>query len=188
MTNKWQNGGTTKKNPNHTSPNENYFVPCICLRAIWHMHGSMWRATRMTRDRKRIVVAHCVIALWRHYYYALAKFYCRGRVEGHFSGYPSHKTYTCEFPCICLMVWHMHGTMYRVTSIHSAYSNVARHIAPCICHTIRHIHGNDVISRASVSYYYANCVPCLCLNSTYVSYHTSCNNPRGLSVSLVSSY
>jgi len=25
--------------------NENYVVPCICLRAIWHMHGSMWRAT-----------------------------------------------------------------------------------------------------------------------------------------------
>jgi len=32
------------KNPNHTSLNENYVVPCICLRAIWHMHGSMWRA------------------------------------------------------------------------------------------------------------------------------------------------
>ena len=73
------------------------------------MHGSMWRATRMTRARKRIIVALCVIALWRHYYYALAKFYCRGRVEGHFSGYPSHKTYTCQslfhetfsplFPC-----------------------------------------------------------------------------------------
>jgi len=29
-------------------------------------------------------------------FYALAKFYCRGRVEGHFSGYPSHKTYTCQ--------------------------------------------------------------------------------------------
>jgi len=56
----------------------------------------MWRSMRMTRDRKRIIVAHCVIALWRHYYYALAKFYCRGRVEGHFSGYPSHKTYTCQ--------------------------------------------------------------------------------------------
>jgi len=52
--------------------------------------------TRMTRDRKRIIVAHCVMALWRHYYYALAKFHCRGRVEGHFSGYPSHKTYTCQ--------------------------------------------------------------------------------------------
>jgi hypothetical protein len=52
--------------------------------------------SRMTGDRKRIIVAHCVIALWRHYYYALAKFYCRGRVEGHFSGYPSHKTYTCQ--------------------------------------------------------------------------------------------
>ena len=64
-------------------------VPCICLRAIWHMHGSMWRATWMTRDRKRIIVAHCVIALWRHY--------CRGCVEGHFSGYPSHKTYTCQY-------------------------------------------------------------------------------------------
>ena len=76
--------------------NENYVFPCICLRAIWHMHGSMWRATRMTRERKRIIVVHCVIALWRHYYYALAKFYCRGRVEGHFSGYPSHKTYTCQ--------------------------------------------------------------------------------------------
>ena len=25
--------------------NENYVVPCICLRAIWHMHGSMWHAT-----------------------------------------------------------------------------------------------------------------------------------------------
>ena len=86
-----------RKNPNHTSLNENYVVPCICLRAIWHMHGSMWRATRMTRDRKRIIVAHCVIVLWRHYYYALAKFYCRGRVEGHFSGYPSHKTYTCQY-------------------------------------------------------------------------------------------
>ena len=85
-----------KKNPNHTSLNENYVVPCICLRAIWHMHDSMWRATRMTRDLKRIIVAHCLIALWRHYYYALAKFYCRGRVEGHFSGYPSHKTYTCQ--------------------------------------------------------------------------------------------
>ena len=84
-----------KKNPNHTSLNENY-VPCICLRAIWHMHGLMWRATRMTRDRKRTIVAHCVIALWHHYYYALAKFYCQGRVEGHFSGYPSHKTYTCQ--------------------------------------------------------------------------------------------
>ena len=34
-----------KKNPNHTSFNQNYVVPCICLRAIWHMHGSMWRAT-----------------------------------------------------------------------------------------------------------------------------------------------
>jgi len=77
------------KNPNHTSLNENYVVPCICLRAIWHMHGSMRRATRMTRDRKRIIVAHCVIALWRHY--------CRGSVEGHFSGYPSHKTYTCQY-------------------------------------------------------------------------------------------
>jgi len=79
---------TEKKNPNHTSLNENYVVPCICLRVIWHRHGSMWRATRMTRDRKRIIVAHCVIALWRHY--------CRGCVEGHFSGYPSHKTYTCQ--------------------------------------------------------------------------------------------
>jgi len=84
------------KNPNHTSLNENYVVPCVCLRAIWHMHGSMWCATRMTRDRKRIIVAHSVIALWRHYYYALAKFYCRGRVEGNFNGYPSHKTYTCQ--------------------------------------------------------------------------------------------
>jgi len=63
----------------------------------WHMHGSMWCATRMTRDRKRIIVAHCVIALWRHYYYGLAKFYCRGHVEGHFSGFPSHKTYTCQY-------------------------------------------------------------------------------------------
>ena len=27
------------------SLNENYVVPCICLRAIWHMYGSMWRAT-----------------------------------------------------------------------------------------------------------------------------------------------
>ena len=87
----------TSQIENHTSLNENYVVPCICLRAIWHMHGSMWRATRMTRDRKRIIVAHCVIALWRHYYYALAKFYCRGRVEGNFSGHPSHKTYTCQY-------------------------------------------------------------------------------------------
>jgi len=77
-----------KINPNRTSLNENYIVPCICLRAIWHTHGSMWRATRMTRDRKHIIVAHCVIALWRHY--------CWGHVEGHFSGYPSHKTYTCQ--------------------------------------------------------------------------------------------
>jgi len=53
------------------------------------MHGSMSRAMRMTRDRKRIIVAHCVIALWHHY--------CRGGVEGHFSGYPSHKTYTCQY-------------------------------------------------------------------------------------------
>ena len=84
------------KNPNHTSLNENYVIPCICLRAIWHMYGSMWRATWMTHDQKRIIMAHCVIKLWRHYYYALAKFYCRGRVEGHFSGYPNHKTYTCH--------------------------------------------------------------------------------------------
>ena len=48
-----------KKNPNHTSLNENYVVPCICLTAIWHMHGSMWHATRMTRDRKRIVLSRC---------------------------------------------------------------------------------------------------------------------------------
>ena len=25
-----------RKNPNHTSLHENYVVPCICLRAIWH--------------------------------------------------------------------------------------------------------------------------------------------------------
>ena len=78
-----------------TSLNENYVVPYICLRAIWHMHGSMWRATRMTRDRKRIIVAHCVIALWRHY--------CLDRVEGHFSGYPSHKTYTCQYYLLCFV-------------------------------------------------------------------------------------
>jgi len=54
----------------------------------YDVHGSMWRATWMTRDQKRIIVAHCVITLWHHY--------CRGRVEGHFSGYPSHKTYTCQ--------------------------------------------------------------------------------------------
>jgi len=30
-----------EKNPNHTSLNENYVVPCICLRALWHMHGWM---------------------------------------------------------------------------------------------------------------------------------------------------
>jgi len=41
--------------------------------------------------------AHCVIALWRHYYHALSKFYCRDHVKGHFSGYPSHKTYTCHY-------------------------------------------------------------------------------------------
>jgi len=68
-----------------------------------HDHYSISRGTngcidvqfssRMTRDLKRIIVTLCVIALWRHYYYALAKFYCWGRVEGHFSGYPSHKTY-----------------------------------------------------------------------------------------------
>ena len=98
-----------EKTPNHTSLNENYVVPCICLRAIWHMHGSMWRATRKTRDRERIIVAHCVIALWRHYYYALAKFYCGGRVEGHFSGYPSHKTYISKLwdtnLCTSLVAW-----------------------------------------------------------------------------------
>jgi len=48
----------------------------------------MGRAKRMTRDRKCIIVAHCVIGLWRHY--------CLGCVEGYFSGYPSHKTYTCQ--------------------------------------------------------------------------------------------
>ena len=83
----------------------------LCLRAIWHMHGSMWRATRMTRDRKRIIVAHCYIALWRHYYYGLAKFYCRGRVEGHFSGYPSHKTYTCQ-----LVILLSYGFLKAVTT------------------------------------------------------------------------
>jgi len=28
---------------------------------------------------------------------------CRGRVEGHFIGYPSHKTYTCQFEI--LYIW-----------------------------------------------------------------------------------
>ena len=30
------------KTPNHTSLNENYVIPCICLRAIWHMHDSCY--------------------------------------------------------------------------------------------------------------------------------------------------
>jgi len=57
-----------------------------------------------------------------------------------------------SFPCICCMVWHMHGAMYRVASIRFMYSSVARHIAPCICHTIRHIHGNDIIPLREVWY------------------------------------
>ena len=31
-----------KKNPNHTSLNENCVVPCVCLRAIRHMHESCY--------------------------------------------------------------------------------------------------------------------------------------------------
>ena len=31
-----------RKKPNHTSLNENYVFPCICLTAIWHMHGSCY--------------------------------------------------------------------------------------------------------------------------------------------------
>ena len=66
----WNSRHGLGKNPNHTSLNENYVVPCICLRALGHMHGSMWRATRMTRDRKRIIVAHCdviTIMLWQRF-------------------------------------------------------------------------------------------------------------------------
>ena len=55
-----------------------------------------------------------------------------------------------SFPCICRMVWHMHGAMYRVASIRFTYSSVARHIAPSICHTTRHIHGKDVIPLREV--------------------------------------
>jgi len=110
--------------------NENYVVPCICLRAIWHMHGSMWRATRMTRDGKRIIVAHCVIALWHHYYYALAKYYCRCRV-GHFSGYPSHKTYTCQFTLkqlrhVLVQSRRLQGAYYSCL-IKLPYSRTVRH-------------------------------------------------------------
>jgi len=39
------------KNPNHTSLNENYVVPCICLRAIWHMHDSCYIFQRCASHR-----------------------------------------------------------------------------------------------------------------------------------------
>jgi len=50
----------TKKTQNHTSLNENYIVPCICLRAIWHMHDSCYSSVA-----RHIEPCICHIAL-RH--------------------------------------------------------------------------------------------------------------------------
>ena len=50
----------TKKNPNHTSLNENYVFPCICLRTILRMHNSCYSSVA-----RHIEPCICHIAL-RH--------------------------------------------------------------------------------------------------------------------------
>ena len=44
--------------------------------------------------------AHCIIALWRRIGFSMQLLVARKSLkvmlQGHFSGYPSHKTYTCQ--------------------------------------------------------------------------------------------
>ena len=99
---------TNLKNANHSSLIRNNVVPCICLRVMTYAWSDVRRNTgiRKTNSATRYVgprVAGCALC----YRVVTSHWICNGAacyrkkslkvvLQGHFSWYPSHKTYTCQ--------------------------------------------------------------------------------------------